>query len=941
MFANYLNFKNGTRPGMVTISEPVGSDNEILSTETEFFAADLQYGNQEQSLVFWRGVFEQSQQVKVLPNGTVYYFNDMCYEWLVEYDRLYGGNADVERIVEYGGTSFVVGRIDFGTIEITDRYVSCRVIMDTKRTVMRDEADTKVDILGTEDLYGNTIKAAQLEYVLLPAIPLQQVSDWKQDKPHILFAGYRQYFNLAAQNAGGIDDSLVPPYAVDNLGWTYPFVVNNFKYVRAVQDLSNVKLTIDLNYTFYYRFTTGYGYGPEAKIYCEVTIAPEPFVVDNSIYNQTIYSKSIADGINQDYDEALTLTVDLPNVPRGYCIYVYWGLKHSKGHLGTTTAEGAPFSDFLFFLLNGGNLAAAVAHLHSGTGAFHDRTAWLINDQSMHITARATGIDSVAPAVRWLTAGQQVAKVLGGNDVQSVRWANGGEHWDNHLINGWGLRGFTDKPFYLTWNTWLRSIREVCGDAFIGRDRTFVGQFEDFFADVDLGGFLESPYEDTATVPVPFFQLKLLTLGYEKFETNDKDGDKYIRNTSQGVHTENQRRFAITSWKDQLDVKLPFTRDPFYIENIRQQSIVALPEVALSSDDETVIVNTQPIPPNTRGRLNQKLAVQVNGDNTIYVKNKALGDDGNASTDPVFGWTTLGGFAQNDQVEIVDGINGFGLHGLIGTWTVTEVSVSQVTLAPVTTIAAVLDGDVYLVIDFPYTQVSYIARTSQGIETQGIANGDRMYNLAYSIRQNLLCWQGFLEAVNFRSADSPIRSQYYKNNGQAGIKVQGQDRFYVENEDIVTTGDAIVFGKAERVRFQIPFDRMLRLFEDSAATFGFIRVKGVDGKVRRVHLNCPKQVTKYGWFSQTFEGVLLRRAEPDTVTIIKTDAGITVNGAAYVRGSLASQDWFRITTAGYVTLFDGRQVELFTAVLFHEIEVDGVKYDDENEFKAAMLALFG
>jgi hypothetical protein len=99
-FTFYLNFKNDAT-GLIEITEPVKFDGASFTVEQDKsrYGRDISYGNEEVSLEFYDGTFN---------NGLT-----MGLFQLLDYYKTYGFESEVEFILNKNGVNFTIGLLDF------------------------------------------------------------------------------------------------------------------------------------------------------------------------------------------------------------------------------------------------------------------------------------------------------------------------------------------------------------------------------------------------------------------------------------------------------------------------------------------------------------------------------------------------------------------------------------------------------------------------------------------------------------------------------------------------------------------------------------------------------------------------------------------------------------------------------------------------------------
>jgi len=928
--------------GLREIIEPVKFDGATFTIERQKqrYAFDTSYGMDGLNLVFWDVAGRPSAPYQV-PSGQIHYYLSHALPFLLQAHKERGFEANVEYTLSLNGSSFLIGRADFVPAETDGRtFFSCKFIQSGAQADMKKDADTKINILGTVDLKGNAITPAPTTNILLRAHPVSGLSTWAQKDRNFFFAGGIKYFNFARLSSPfEIKDSLIPEYdaGTSGVGGMFDFegAVNNFRYIRAQNNLSNVKVHIDLDYTFFYRYIIGSGFDPSASFIGTVIVSPEPYIIsggaNNAIYSDDFYNKTIATGLSTDFSDILSIDFSIPDVPKDYCVSVMWSVDWDTGHLGTTNAEGTPFEDFLSVVIGGFTnplMLAALSDYGSG-GGLSDRTGWLINNQSLTISATQTAFDSIIKGVREIDMYKQTNKIITGGSltVNAPKWESGGEHYDNFCLNGKMTRGFANPEFTIDWKTQLTGLQEPNGDAMVTQTEIFIGEYPDFYTQNDIGGFLDAAPESYLTGYDEDYLLRNMTRGYDKYEQ-----DRDEKNTNDSVHTEQQVHFPVDAPINERVVRIPFIRDFMLIESLRRQGIITKPTTSLGTDDDLIKLFCVRMAAGSFREYGAKLLVRINAEGTLSILNTS--EEGEAT----FGWDTLG-FNVGDNFYITGGNN-------VGTYEVIELSVSILVIRPLTVIALpVQEGDIYIVFKYFLTNVVYMSAGDENFySVTGIDSGNVSANLDYSLGNMRRKWEAFWATVCYYSRGKNITSQFFKSNGK--MRTQRTITSPIIQEDFGTLTDdthnlavndlvtPILTPRTHTTQFQVGFARMLQLLSDMETIRGFIRIRDKWGVIVPVYIN---KLT-YEWVTGTCTIIAIEKHVPDGTTIASVGGVTYINGVPYTPRA----DWFRISNAGYVTLYDLEDKEILPQpVLFSDILVNSTKYTDRIQFMDAMLNLLG
>jgi len=242
-FTFYLNFKNDAT-GLMEITEPVKFDGASFTVEQDKgrYGRDISFGNEEISLEFYDGIFE---------NGLT-----MGLFQLLDYYKTYGFESEVEFILKKNGINFTIGLLDFQMAK-TDllTYFECKIIQENNRAIINRRKDINVDVFSDKDLDLNTITPLITENILLKAKPVLQVSEWKSVGEKIFSADslnpieYWCVFNLAQTNtSSGIDNSL--NWLEDTIYTNNILNAERFGILYAQNRLNEIKVTATIDMTY-------------------------------------------------------------------------------------------------------------------------------------------------------------------------------------------------------------------------------------------------------------------------------------------------------------------------------------------------------------------------------------------------------------------------------------------------------------------------------------------------------------------------------------------------------------------------------------------------------------------------------------------------------------------------------------------------------------------
>lgn len=601
MYSNlsfYLNFKNDAT-GLVQISEPVKFDsaNFVIEQDKKRYGRDVFYGNEEVSLEFYKGVYE---------NGLTHE-----YERLIQYYLDYGFESEVEFIVRRDNVDFVVGLLDFELAE-TDQieYFKTKIIQNTTQALVKRREDVNVDVFSDVDLDDEPIEPITTKKILLKAKPIQQSSIF-----------------LTPENQGGF--VRFPPFAADY------FVAFNFN-----NQVENYGIENTLSYIsgFNQIFTSSDYDKIDDFVYVKAlnqlkaNINIQDFEIKANVVNTpTFQNCSIRAyyyiGAFFDYDNKIEFFNN--NIPNGTINYTQ--------NFSTTISDVFIESGFSFWFWF--EFHAPVPIVSTLPDVYNINFVKGTTD----IVATSTAVNSVIDGVRHIDYIKQVVKSATGLNIIAPRYDVGGEHYDNFVFNGKLIRQFSDQAFYGTIKDNMEQLQEINSDYQINKENIFIGQYQDFYSTNEIGAFLTAPDDSFKSDFNSRYTVQTIEYKYKSFEQ-----DRDEKNTIDAVHTSSQWITSNKQVEGNLKVEVPFVRDPFEIESARRQGINTKETTSLSNDDKVYIINVIPLAPNSRDGFTRVLQYQTDNDtNTL----KILSDGG-------FNWTLLG-FGLGDEIGVTIG-NGVG-----------------------------------------------------------------------------------------------------------------------------------------------------------------------------------------------------------------------------------------------------------------------------------------
>lgn len=887
-FKHYLNFLND-RKILVEISEPVKFDaSEFFLGQNDGYARDLTFMNDEIDLEFYEGFYEPTDTPYALPNGIIVDKLGHAFEWLLEYDRTFGFQSQVEYILERNGVQFSLGELNFEGRE-TDGYTyfKCKVVQATKRALAKRREDIKIDGFANEDLDGNAITPLTTTNILLKAKPVIQKSKWTTYQqtnfdsftPNSTTDTY--YFNSAINlTQFAIEDSYTPflfGFTVSGLGNK-----EDFRYVFAQNTLTDIIITFrDLSFLQTLQIsdieTSIYDLGATSTATLKIIIGDD---VDSPIetYSQVLLSTTVTDGtlttttFNPLFDD---ISIEIPFVSSAYSIWVFIEIQTS-----TLGYNGVNFS-------------------------------YNFSNYSFDITTTATAIDTVIKGVRYKDVLNHSLKAINGNQVTAPEFENGGEFYDLFCFSGNLIRQRDDVPFYFTFKDRRENLMFVNADCQVNEVNAFALQYDKFYDNVDNGGFLLVPSDKFKQIYNDRYAINSLEYG---FSTYEKDRDE--ENTLDAVHTQTQWSINNTRVANVKKIQNNDILDPFVIEANRAQTYKTT--TALDTDNKMHVMDCVPLAPNYLEGFTALMTHNVNSDGYLQLLKDA----------DLPSWSLLG-FGVGDTFTIDNTANA-------DDYTVIEITDNIITLeaqniTPIVILSTITQVSYYL------TNVAYTNRTNEGFDLiEGIENPTKFGNLRYTIRRNLVHWESFMRTCAMYITDD-IKNTEFINNGELRTQYNG-GTIYQENANIVLNEiqDPILTPRLYDNDIIVEFDDALALFQKYEAletVGGFIRMMDNNGAIKKVY----PQSLRYTWTTKVMNIIGEERYESEIVNVYRDGDNIVINEVYYSEETLP--EVFYEANGDYVVLFDENNVNLINFTRYDKFIVQEGTFDNTIDLVQAIIDL--
>lgn len=863
----YLNFVNSI--GRFEITEPVKFDGAsfIVEQDDKRYGRDVSFMNESIDLFFYNGVYDVADNPLMLPNGTVVNHLTQGFEYLIEERKTYGFEAEIEFILERNGVEFVVGVLDYQNAESDDlTYLSCKVIQNTNRQIIKRREDYAVDVFSDEDVEGNYIEPLTTVNILQKSKPVVQESKWTSPivtNEDLTIAALPDFF-YAFNYINGIEKSSVQNtlsyiQGVKNIYNSSDYdLISDFVYIEALNNLTNgtfnisgVDITIssvgfnsslnNSSFYFYYYIGSEFDYNEKNLIYSE------SFNISQTEFNYT--------------PEDITIT---DNIPSGNKLYLWF--------------EFHP-NEVLYTQYN------------------------LIFNNTSVITAKYTNtaIDTVIKGVRWIDLIKQNVKSISGLEVYAPQLDLGGQFYDNFAFTGNLIKGRDDVAFPVDYKTLMETILEHNGDFQVLNNKLYINSYPNFYPNKEIGAFLSAPDDSAKSY---FNERYTINEVYFKYKTFEQDKDS--GNTIDAVHTETEWSLDNRQVENTKEVSLPQIRDPFKIQFSIDEAVKDT--TSTDEDDKLFLVDVVPLAPSTRGGFTAIMTHNVNDDGQVQLLKDA----------DLPSWAVLG-FEVNSSFFINSDDNN-------GEYTVAEIEDSIITLTPDATQS--FTGESLTTVEYPFTNVQYTNRTNEGFTLiENVLSPDRYSNLLYTPKRNLKHWESYIKTASKYKPNGSFRNRYFKSNGELTTQFTGETTPTVEAEDILNSelNEAILTPYIYETRLVVAYEDMvsaltlLETINEDDSIGGFFRCINNNGRVLKLY-------AKKLEYEPATETLLLtgeERDEGDTVTIT-SGTPITINEVGYDINT--SYEWYE-SNNDYLVLFDNNNLPIINPTHYENVVIDGETFD--------------
>lgn len=901
MYKHYLDFLDLPLIGKIEISEPFkfdGATHEI-KREKGRHSRDVIIANQDIELEFYKEHFEPIEVPQVLPDGTIFNYVSHGFDYLVNEINTKGWEMRVEYTINYNGTDFTTGEIDGLTYKVFEDYLSIKISQNTLHAYIKKNDSVKIDAFSDKSLTGLPITPCATHDIFLKAKPLLQVSEWQNlNENAVAFSITRDIepafptgtgthngktTKIGANNgllvkSFGIEDTLTSfqsEFALDNF-YNFPQDGLAFAFLEAKNTLTDVNISI----------TDLIAYSSQSK---------------TNFFGNTVLGGggSIKFVVKYGYES------DLANLTT---IVLY---EKNFGFVNSTPIEYLPNSFDVNIPVIEQGMRLWIYLLPSTTATFNQNTIdSLANYQvtavmesiKIKIQATSTAISTIVKGIRLydLLRHQALSYDTTLNDLGVFN--NTSEYWNNFCFNGRMLGNLANQAFN---NEFKNLYNSVCDEAFadyqIDNNGITIDFIDNYYKDEEIAVFTEMPSNDANYTANSDYSIKLFNLKFKK-SSSERTGNEL--DTNDDVHTSLQLKMPSKKADAKFDIEFDHIRSAQLIEEQRRKgNAIDGKTRTLENDENLFILDCIELAPNTPNNFTQLLRYRIlDTPNQLEIVSNGT-----------FVWTNLGmQVGQTISVSFTGLPNGTNFQILA----LEDFTIRLQYLNNFPTSNS--DGEKSITFDYILQGILYTNRTNQGFTNiEGVANPDNYSNLKYSLKRILNKWRKVINTAGQYLIGQEANVTEIKINNELVTRMTGESSDVVDFAPIEITEDRILNGRVYEIKVFCDFDKATELFTETRDLKGYVRAVRNNNSVIRGFI----KNARYTWRSQELL-LNLEEKQDDLITEI-TDLSVVS---------------FNIVN-DFVNIYDADNLPLITPKEYKYFSIDGIIYDNVEDFTENLLNL--
>ena len=883
MYKHYLNFLDLPLIGKIEISEPFkfdGSTHEI-KREKGRHSRDVIIANQDIELEFYKEHFEPIEVEQVLPDGTIFKYVSHGFDYLVNEINTKGWEMRVEYTINYNGTDFTTGEIDGLTYKVFDDYLSIKISQNTLSAYIKKNDSVKIDAFSDKSLTGLPITPCGTTDIFLKAKPLIQQSVWEFSPQAWASGGDTNYYYAGIARYFLLNRGL-SSYGIEDSytpfyaqAHTLTSLANNY-IIEAKTDLSNISVKLkDLKAIYNH----------------VVNDNPDPY----------------GSGISTQFSifcQRLEVGGTLSFLGRQYLFQS----THTESFNVTEVIDTDLSIIFTENLNQGDKLIFSYEFEYTSRTSDVDyldlsRNSHIIFESStLEITATSTAISTIVKGIRLYDLLRHQAHSYDTTLNDLGVFNNTSEYWNNFCFNGRMLGNLANQAFN---NEFKNLYNSVCDEAFadyqIDNSGITIDFINNYYKNEEIAVFTEMPSNEANYTANSDYSINLFNLKFKK-SSSDRTGNEL--STNDDVHTSLQLKMPSKKADAVFDIEFDHIRSAQLIEEQRRKgNTIDGKTRTLENDENLFVLDCIELAPNTENTFTQFLRYRIlDTPNQLEIVSNGT-----------FVWTNLGmQVGQTISVSftgLTDGTN-FQITALEDF----TIRLDYVNNFPTSD----SDGETSITFDYVLQGVLYTNRTNEGfINIEGVANPENYSNLKYSLKRILNKWRKIINTAGQYLIGQEANVTEIKINNELVTRLTSESADVVDFAPIEITEDRILNGRVYEIKVFCDFDKATELFTETRDLKGYIRAVRNNNSVIRGFI----KNARYTWRSQ--ELLLNLEEKQDNLITEITDLEVTD---------------FNIVN-DFVNLYDANNLPLITPKEYKYFSIDGIIYDNLEDFTENLLNL--
>ena len=810
------------------------------------------------------------------------------FSLLENYYLKYGFEANVKLKITDNNESFI-GNLGFDGIEYNGYdSIKLNVFQETEQGLIKKRSSTKVDLFGDKDLDGKPSEPAPTQNILLKSKELFLTSVWENLTPSILtptipnqFAlGFNKSFNNTKyeipSSIYAYDFSQFPPTVTDSTLWTYQ---KEFKLIDSKSDLTNVKVKIEVNDSFYSPNSTSTSpdYAKQKDILIKYRVGADPN--NRSEFESNTSAVVFPYEVKNNNRYLKNYEFIIPRIRTGEGFWLWF-------------QSGALYPNYFNY-----------------------------NNIKITIEANSLTFDTVTKAVSVYDAISKITRDTSGMGV-SFPIAQTGYLKNNFIFNGNHVRGINDE-FKLSFDDIINWFPELNLDYEIQSNNTiFIGDFRSFYTDTEIRVFDNVTLDGYNISTNLDFTNNEFSYKYEDYQANNENPEDGSKETIHGeaIYLINNKQV-----ESKKDVTVGFARDSFLLEKKRRDAVIEKESTSASNDDTVFILDAEALPNTGKTLVKSSFLFHIlgthEGEEVLILRN-----------DGSFRFDILGLYeVENNSLVTSNFYIGNGVNQ--GYYAVRKIFRNELFLARIGSGAITSAQELFTEFTYELNQnVSIRPYYNNSAYVSGITSQSTFINIEFSIKANILRgYSEFLKTCNLYKNEAIKLTEYKHNRVFTKISTNSSIILLEEGADIefLLPKNVILDTKKVETKIIMTLGEYFSLCNTvRSGNKGFIRTFSPKGDALYIYPDEMLSERKSSDLEEVNISGKLRYL-PDDLNIIKS-------GGLYMifTHSLVNKNYEVFDEE--IQFYDDNNLPIFKKLLYSSIRLNNISYSSLNAFIIAL-----